>query len=97
MKNSSVKKTTSTGPVGNSSQLRPVGELMEELGFNPQAAASAKASFIKYLAKSAYNVDLEVPQIYKEGSSAGSLDALIKKETDSEQLSFNLEEYKKAE
>jgi hypothetical protein len=76
--------------------MKSIGKIMEEMGFNPKASTSSKAAFIKHLAKQAYGVDLEIPEIYKSESEAHSLDAL-KKQMAPEQLEFNLEEFKKVD
>ena len=54
---------------------------MNELGFNPNASPSSKAAFVKYLAKQAYNVDLEVPEIYQPEEQSGdvTLDSFLGK------------------
>ncbi len=54
---------------------------MNELGFNPNASPSSKAAFVKYLAKQAYNVDLEVPEIYHSEEQSGdvTLDSFLGK------------------
>ncbi len=80
--------------------MKSIGKIMEEMGFNPQASSSSKASFIKNLIKQAYNVDVEIPEIYKE-SGEHSLQSKIaeirQKKIEPEQLEFNLEGFKKAE
>ena len=53
--------------------MKTIGQIMEELGFNPKSTPSSKAAFIKYLAKQAYNVDLQVPEIYQSEEESGEL------------------------
>lgn len=63
--------------------MKKIGQIMEEMGFNPESTPSSKAAFIKYLAKQAYNVNLEIPEIYQteEESGEASLDAYLNRET----------------
>ncbi len=81
--------------------MKKIGTILEELGFNKDASMSSKASFIKYLAKQAYNVNLEIPDIYKPTSEVGdrSIDALFEKRAQKEeahkledQLEFSFDE-----
>lgn len=62
--------------------MKKIGDIMEEMGFNPNSTPSSKAAFIKYLAKEAYNVDLKIPDIYKteEESGEATLDSFLNKE-----------------
>jgi hypothetical protein len=79
--------------------MKKVDQIMEELGFNTHGSLGSKAAFIKHLVKAAYNVNVEIPDIYKQGT-AGSIDALIEEKRNGqkeEQLSFDLTDYKKAE
>lgn len=41
--------------------MKKMGELMKDLGFNPNSATSAQEAFIKYLIKSAYGADVMTP------------------------------------
>lgn len=63
--------------------MKKIGDIMEEMGFNANSTPSSKAAFIKYLAKQAYNVDLQVPEIYQteEESGEATLDSFLGKET----------------
>lgn len=62
--------------------MKKIGQIMEEMGFNPNSTPSSKAAFIKYLAKQAYNVDLQVPEIYQteEESGEATLDSFLNRE-----------------
>lgn len=58
--------------------MKSIGQIMEEMGFNSKSTPSSKAAFIKYLAKQAYNVDLEIPEIYKTAEeSEATLDSFL--------------------
>ena len=61
--------------------MKKIGEIMEEMGFKKDAPVSSKAAFIKFLAKQAYNVDLEIPEMYRPTSEVGerSIDSLFEK------------------
>lgn len=69
--------------------MKKIGQIMEEMGFNPESTPSSKASFIKYLAKQAYNVNLEIPEIYQteEESGEATLDYFLAKESPENQTS----------
>ncbi len=41
--------------------MKKMGELMKDLGFNPNSATSAQEAFIKHLIKSAYGVEVMTP------------------------------------
>jgi hypothetical protein len=62
--------------------MKSIGQIMEEMGFNSKSTPSSKAAFIKYLAKQAYNVDLQVPEIYQteEESGEATLDSFLNRE-----------------
>ncbi len=62
--------------------MKKIGDIMEEMGFNPNSTPSSKAAFIKYLAKQAYDVDLKIPDIYKteEESGEATLDSFLNRE-----------------
>lgn len=62
--------------------MKKIGDIMEEMGFSSNSTPSSKAAFIKYLAKQAYNVDLQVPEIYQteEESGEATLDAFLGKD-----------------
>lgn len=93
--------------------MKKFGQIMKDMGFNPNASPSSKAAFVKYLAKQAYNVDLEVPEIYQaeEESGEATLDSFLnskkesnvkslfggKKKSTQEQLEFSFDELKKAD
>jgi hypothetical protein len=66
--------------------MKSIGQIMEEMGFNPKSTPSSKAAFIKYLAKQAYNVDLQVPEIYKteEESGEATLDSFLNREPEAQ-------------
>jgi hypothetical protein len=68
---------------------KKIKNLMEELGFNQKSSPSAKAAFIKHLAKAAYGVEITIPSIYASDSEH-SLDSLMKKQPE-EQLELPLE------
>lgn len=82
--------------------MKKIGDIMEEMGFSANSTPSSKAAFIKYLAKQAYNVDLQIPEIYKaeEESGEATLDSYLNREAASKefvkkeepkQLELNLE------
>lgn len=93
--------------------MKKFGQIMKDIGFNPDASPSSKAAFVKYLAKQAYNVDLEVPEIYRAQEESGDacLDAFLNrkapqqesnvknlfKEEPQKQLEFSFDEFKKAD
>lgn len=58
--------------------MKRVSEIMQELGFRPDARESVKAAFLKNLFKQAYNIDVVIPPQYQD-------------EAPTEQLSFDLE------
>ena len=41
--------------------MKKMGELMKDLGFNPEASDSAKEAFLKYLIKNGAGVDVPTP------------------------------------
>lgn len=41
--------------------MKKLGDLMREIGFNPDAPTSAQEAFIKHLIKEAYGVEVETP------------------------------------
>ncbi len=41
--------------------MKKLGDLMKELGFNPESPVSAQEAFIKHLIRDAYGVDVETP------------------------------------
>jgi hypothetical protein len=41
--------------------MKKLGDLMKELGFNPESPVSAQEAFIKHLIREAYGVDVETP------------------------------------
>ena len=41
--------------------MKKVGQLMKEVGFNPDSSDSAKEAFIKYLIKQATGVNVQTP------------------------------------
>lgn len=51
--------------------MKKIGDIMEEMGFSANSTPSSKAAFIKYLAKQAYNVDLQIPEIYQTEEESG--------------------------
>lgn len=67
--------------------MKKIGDIMEEMGFNVDSSPSSKAAFIKYLAKQAYNVDLQIPEIYQteEESGDATLDSFLNRESPAEQ------------
>lgn len=69
--------------------MKKIGDIMEEMGFNQKSTPSSKAAFIKYLAKQAYNVDLQIPEIYQteEESGEATLDSFLNKESFAEEIS----------
>jgi hypothetical protein len=42
--------------------LRQIGEIMKEMGFNKNSSTGTQAAFIKHLIKKAYGVDVELPK-----------------------------------
>jgi hypothetical protein len=79
--------------------MKSIGKIMEEMGFNPQASSSSKAAFVKNLIKQAYNVDVEIPEIYKndgEHSLQSKITELKQKRIEPEQLQLDLGDLKKA-
>jgi hypothetical protein len=67
--------------------MKKIGQIMEDMGFNPESSPSSKAAFIKYLAKQAYNVNLEIPEIYQTESEEPTLDSFLAKESSEDQTS----------
>ncbi|MES2768388.1 MAG: hypothetical protein V4596_04515 [Bdellovibrionota bacterium] len=67
--------------------MKKIGDIMEEMGFNANSTPSSKAAFIKYLAKQAYNVDLQIPEIYQTEEECGdaTLDSFLNRESPAEQ------------
>ena len=41
--------------------MKKVGQIMQDMGFNPQASDSAKEAFIKYLIKQSTGVNVQTP------------------------------------
>lgn len=41
--------------------MKKVGQLMQDMGFNPDAADSAKEAFIKYLIKQSTGISVQTP------------------------------------
>ncbi len=41
--------------------MKKLGELMKELGFNPQSSESAKEAFLKYLIKQGLGLNIQTP------------------------------------
>jgi hypothetical protein len=58
--------------------LRQIGEIMKDMGFNKNSSQGTQAAFIKHLIKKAYGVDVELPKFLapelessKSGASIG--------------------------
>jgi hypothetical protein len=41
--------------------MKKLGDLMKELGFNPDSPISAQEAFVKHLIRDAYGVDVQTP------------------------------------
>ncbi len=82
-----------------SKNLEKMGDVLEQMGFNKNSSQSAKASFLKHLIKQAYNVNVEIPEIYKSTTEVGerSIDSLFENKLmnkNEEQLEFLLDDDK---
>lgn len=69
-------------------QMKKVGDLFQELGFNENGSDEVKIAFIKNLVKAAYGVELAGPKqkVFSARSNTKQAPAKV------EQLSFNIEE-----
>ncbi len=66
--------------------MKKIGDLMKELGFNPNASVSAQEAFIKHLIKASHGVDVMTPSEKKEiQNNPQKIVSLVK----SEQMSFD--------
>lgn len=70
---------------------KKIKNLMQELGFNQKGPTSAKAAFIKHLAKAAYGVDLAIPPLYDENNKA-NVDSILNSPTEQLELPLELPE-----
>jgi hypothetical protein len=79
--------------------MKSIGQIMEEMGFSSKSTPSSKAAFIKYLAKQAYNVDLQVPEIYQteEESGEATLDSFLEPTANKKSAAENIFAPKKKE
>lgn len=41
--------------------MKKVGDIMKELGFNPESSVGAQEAFVKNLIKDAYGIDVKTP------------------------------------
>tara|TARA_Y100000780_G_scaffold232577_1_gene267139 strand:+ start:65186 stop:65431 length:246 start_codon:yes stop_codon:yes gene_type:complete len=76
--------------------VKKVGDLMKELGFNPEADDGAKKAFIKHLIKQANYKEngaevFEIPQAVKAGSHIKEIHKNLDKTESKGQLSFQLD------
>jgi hypothetical protein len=66
-----------------SNKLKPINEIIQEMGFNKSSPQSVQEAFIKNLIKAAYGVDVETPN---------EKQSLTRETKDSAQLSFDFGE-----
>lgn len=65
--------------------MKKLGDLMKELGFNPNASAGAQEAFLKHLVRQAYGQEIAIQARPKRNSDSCSLQS-------PEQLSFDIQD-----
>lgn len=72
--------------------MKKIGDLMKELGFNPNASTSAQEAFVKHLIKASYGANTVTPSEKKEIQENPQKIVSLKKHEAFTQMSFDFEE-----
>ena len=67
--------------------MKKLGDLMKELGFNPESSQGAQEAFIKNLIREAYGVEVQTPT---EKRFQAPLKKSVRKSNEPSQMSFDL-------
>ncbi len=71
--------------------MKKVGDLMNEMGFNPKSSTSAQEAFIKHLIKAAHGVDVMTPSEKKQIRDNPQKIISLKAENKFHQYAFDFE------